>query len=293
MFRLLEERGAPLAQPELLEETASRLCVQRCAQTPCEGGVEACVSELKASGVPRYSDTPKERGPTDVLGAPLTSRQLLINFIDNHDVPRFLYSATPALSESDSEAQRATKRALGHARLRSALAYQMTIDGIPCIYYGTEQNFEGGPDPSNREDMWRSGFAQDGRTFQYLRALIKTRKAHRSLRHGVIVPRLGRDDEANGGAKVLAYERVTDDERALVVINTSDPAPGEEDALSPAPVGRTTLEGGELMEVGFPPGSVLVDVLNGGQERFTVDAQGRLEVSVPARATRVLVLASP
>lgn len=293
VIRLLEERGAPLSQPELLDETVSRLCALRCATEACDGGVEACETALRNEGVPRYSDKPKELGPTDVLGAPLTSRQLLINFIDNHDVPRFLYSATPERGVGDSEAERSAKRALGRARLRSALAYQMTMDGIPCVYYGTEQNFEGGPDPSNREDMWRSGFAQDGRTYRYLKALIKTRKSLSALRHGEVIPRLGLNLEASGGAKLLAFERVTAEGRALVVMNTSDPVAGEEDAQSPAPLGWTREESGEGMEVGFPPGSVLVDVLNGGEERFTVDGEGRVEVSVPARATRVLTLASP
>lgn len=30
----------------------------------------------------------------------------------------------------------------------------MTSDGIPTIYYGTEQKLSGGRDPANREDLW-------------------------------------------------------------------------------------------------------------------------------------------
>ena len=32
--------------------------------------------------------------------------------------------------------------------------YLFTWDGIPCVYYGTEQGFAGGVDPKNREDMF-------------------------------------------------------------------------------------------------------------------------------------------
>ena len=32
--------------------------------------------------------------------------------------------------------------------------YLYTWDGIPCMYYGTEQLFHGGVDPTNREDMF-------------------------------------------------------------------------------------------------------------------------------------------
>ncbi|MCA9542927.1 MAG: hypothetical protein KC613_01010, partial [Myxococcales bacterium] len=71
------------------------------------------------NGGPRYSATPKTDGPTDAQGNPLVPQQLLVTFLDNHDVPRFLYQY-PDLG-----------------RLRSALAHQLTMDGIPCIYYGT------------------------------------------------------------------------------------------------------------------------------------------------------------
>ena len=30
----------------------------------------------------------------------------------------------------------------------------LTQDGIPCVYYGTEQDFHGGNDPENRERMF-------------------------------------------------------------------------------------------------------------------------------------------
>jgi alpha-amylase len=59
-----------------------------------------------------------------------------VNFLDNHDLPRFLFDAT----DPSSSAPR---------------LYLLTWDGIPCVYYGTEQAFAGGVDPKNREDMWR------------------------------------------------------------------------------------------------------------------------------------------
>ena len=58
----------------------------------------------------------------------------LVNFMDNHDVSRFLFDA-----------------AGDKAALRNAFVLLMTEEGIPCLYYGTEQDFAGGNDPSNRE----------------------------------------------------------------------------------------------------------------------------------------------
>ena len=60
---------------------------------------------------------------------------ILGNFIDNHDNPRFLHQA--------SEKQ-----------MRNALAFSMTMQGIPIMYYGTEQLFHGGNDPEDREPLW-------------------------------------------------------------------------------------------------------------------------------------------
>ncbi|MCX7807246.1 MAG: alpha-amylase family glycosyl hydrolase, partial [Deltaproteobacteria bacterium] len=70
-----------------------------------------------------YGQEPQEGG----IGE--KPRDVLVNFIDNHDVPRFLF-------ERPDEG--------GPHALRAALAYLLTQDGIPCIYYGTEQEFGGG-----------------------------------------------------------------------------------------------------------------------------------------------------
>src|ERR1019366_46820 len=69
----------------------------------------------------------------------------LVTFLDNHDNPRFL---------STSKANNNTNR------LELALAFLYTSRGIPCLYYGTEQGFDGTTDPNNREDMFAGQFEQ-------------------------------------------------------------------------------------------------------------------------------------
>jgi glycosidase len=207
--------------------------------------------------LPRYGDRAKNDGLVDSDGRPLTPRQTLVHFMDNHDVPRYL-SSFPDVHT-----------------LRSALVYLLTIDGIPCIYYGTEQDFKGGPDPANREDMWRSGFKTDGETFRHVQKLIRIRKKYAALRRGDVVFRWTTDhvgDEPDAG--LLAFERVYGSERALVIIDTHD---------RPA---RTRGDG--PMATGFPAGARLVDVLNDG-ETFTVGNGGTLDVTVPGRGARILV----
>ena len=60
-----------------------------------------------------------------------------MNFIDNHDIPRFAYDK-PCSAPGDCPA------------LRNALALLLTEKGIPCIYYGTEQSFNGARQATRR-----------------------------------------------------------------------------------------------------------------------------------------------
>ena len=63
---------------------------------------------------------------------------MLGNFIDNHDNPRFL-----SLNKD-------------YTLLINSLVFTIFLEGIPIIYYGTEQGFSGGGDPQNRESMFQN-----------------------------------------------------------------------------------------------------------------------------------------
>jgi glycosidase len=115
-----------------------------------------CMAQGYPAG-PTYQDTPHAASAEGGVG--LAPSQIPVNFLDNHDLPRFMF-------EKDDP-----------AILYSALMYLFTWDGIPCIYYGTEQLFAGGVDPKNREDMFLGNqgmkyapFATDHETFQLVRA---------------------------------------------------------------------------------------------------------------------------
>jgi alpha-amylase len=136
-----------------------------------------------------YNTAPQEGGIHDGAGAGIAPVYALVNFLDNHDVPRFLFEKPD------------------HAALRNALGFLLTTDGIPCIYYGTEQDYAGGVDPANREDLFPSNYDTSGDTFQWLRSLIQLRKDHVALRRGT-----------------LAFERQHPDETVLVVINAKGAA---------------------------------------------------------------------
>ncbi len=183
--------------------------------------------------------------------------QVPVNFLDNHDVPRFLFSAN-----GDVKA------------LRNALTLLMTEQGLPCLYYGTELELSGGNDPANREVVWTRGFDTSGETFRHFAALARVRATSPALRLGatrVLFSTAHTGDEPDAG--LFAFERSGGDAGAayaLVVLDTNA-----------RHASRATLT------TSLPAGTVLKDALGGGT--VTVGAQGRLDVEVPAQSALVLL----
>ena len=93
-------------------------------------------SKNSTSSAPRTTGTEPRR--VALASAP---HDVLINFIDNHDLPRFLFETDDVRA------------------LRASLAYLLTEDGVPCLYYGTEQDFAGGNDPGQPRSALGNGHA--------------------------------------------------------------------------------------------------------------------------------------
>lgn len=84
---------------------------------------------------------------------------LMGNITGNQDMPRFISFASGALSFSEDPGEAGWKRdiqvkdTLGYYKLASLQAFNMTIPGIPVIYYGDEFGMAGAGDPDNRRMM--------------------------------------------------------------------------------------------------------------------------------------------
>lgn len=197
-------------------------------------------------------------------GIGIAPSKALVNFIDNHDVARFLFEA-----KGDVDA------------LRNALVLLMTEEGIPCLYYGTELDFSGGNDPANREVLWETGFPTTGDTFRHFAKLARIRRDYGALKYGdtnVVwaTTHVGGEEDAG----IFAFERAggdAEDEYALVVMNTN----GKKDSV--------TAEGANVMKVTAPAGSVLVDVLDPEKKTYEVGAGGELRITVPRQSSLILV----
>lgn len=217
------------------------------------------IEKLWAQRRVNYRNEPQ---PSGIGVAP---SRALVNFMDNHDVARFLFEA-----QGDKDA------------LRNALVLLMTEEGIPCLYYGTEQDFSGGNDPANREVLWETGFPTSGDTFRHFAKLARTRATYEALRRGdtnVVWSTSHVGDEEDAG--ILAYERTGGDAGeayALVVLNTN----GRKDSA--------TADGDQIMKLGAgAAGITLVDVLDPERTSYAVPASGALRLTVPKQRARILV----
>lgn len=140
------------------------------------------------------------------------ARCRLVGFLDNHDQPRSL---------SGGEMNNRWNA------LRVALTFLYTSPQIPCLYYGTEQGFDGGNSPWNREDMFDGEFETGPSVgdnfntghalFQWVRKLNDLRTACPALATGAFRQRW---QDATGPG-LYAYTREQDGEELLVVLNTA------------------------------------------------------------------------
>jgi glycosidase len=84
---------------------------------------------------------------------------LMGNITGNQDLARFISFASNAISFSENDQKAGWERdievkdTVGYGRLASFMAFNMTIPGIPIIYYGDEFGMPGAGDPDNRRMM--------------------------------------------------------------------------------------------------------------------------------------------
>lgn len=80
-------------------------------------------------------------------------------FVDNHDNARFLFGNGNT------------------AGLKSALIFGLFTEGIPMVYYGSEQAYGGGDDPKNREQLW-TNMNPNHEIYHMMKASNQARKDH-------------------------------------------------------------------------------------------------------------------
>lgn len=198
-----------------------------------------------------YRTTPQPNG----VG--LDPWQARVAFADNHDTRRIRSLVDDAFGP------------------RLAMTVVFTVDAIPTVYYGTEQDLDGTVHHLSREPLWPTGFRTDGSTYRFIAHLSRLRRELIALRRGelkvVYASEFGGYDTAPDAA-LLAYERYTSDARALIVIN-----------------GHARQSSKATIPTGFVAGTVLTDRLEGRAGPFVIAADGSLEIMLPERSAVLLV----
>jgi len=100
----------------------------------------------------------------DVAKTAWKDQTVLGNFVDSHDLQRFLHH-TPNMNI-----------------FKSWYAYVLSCVGIPSVYYGDEQSFTGGTDPANREPLWGK-MNPESEMYQFFKTLITFRYQTRFFEH--------------------------------------------------------------------------------------------------------------
>jgi glycosidase len=190
------------------------------------------------------------------FGVELSPWQARVAFADNHDVARLRGELDDPFA----------------AEL--AMTVVFTTDAIPAVYYGTEAELDGGWGNASREALWDTGYREDTRMFAHIARLSALRRDREALRRGSLQVAYASEMSAQRsgpGAGVLAYERATDGDRVLVVLN-----------------GHPIDDGVAIVPTGFAPGTQLFDAL-GGVSEITVDSDGAAHVEIPPRRAWILI----
>lgn len=133
---------------------------------------------------------------------------LMGNISGNHDMARYISLAGGALGLDEDHKLAGWKRDIGTGRVGSydylamLHAFNMTLPGIPCIYYGDEIGMPGANDPDNRRMMVFDGYSSHQvRLRERVKRLTSLRNTNLALLYGDLFP-------LHVGQDVLAYVRV-------------------------------------------------------------------------------------
>lgn len=145
--------------------------------------------------------------------------------LGNHDKSRFMAYADgdlPDAQESDDEEVGWSKRLTvdhtsAYEKLKQAMTFLLTIDGVPMIYYGDEIGMTGAGDPDNRRMMRFDDEVTPAEQSvrEHFSKLAHARRAHPALYQGSRRVLVATDDQ-------YAYVRSYNGDNSIVAFNRSD-----------------------------------------------------------------------
>jgi glycosidase len=162
----------------------------------------------------------RKRQETELLSSHGEAGRFFVSFLDNHDQKeRIKHPDTPS------------------PQVSLAIALLFTLQGIPCVYYGTEQGLSGTVDAagnpdltaneSSREALWGrpNAFDKNSPMFKVIQALSKLRDREPPLTYGRLYFREisgnGTDfGHSYGKGGLITFSRILVDREIVIVANT-------------------------------------------------------------------------
>jgi glycosidase len=167
----------------------------------------------------------RKKNEAELLSSHGEASRFFVTFLDNHDQSeRIRHPLTP------------------DAQVKQAIGLLFTLQGIPCLYYGTEQDLRGTVDANGspdlaqfegvREALWGkpNAFDPSGSTFAWIRDLSDQRLSLPALRYGrqYFRPISGNGSDfgpARGPGAPISFSRILGDQEVVVLANTSATKP--------------------------------------------------------------------
>ncbi|KAJ5893616.1 hypothetical protein N7495_005307 [Penicillium taxi] len=180
---------------------------------------------------------------------------LLGNFIENHDNPRFAHYTND------------------YSQAKNVISFVFLSDGIPIIYAGQEQHYNGAGDPYNREATWLSEYSTTAELYEYIATTNKIRKLAISTDSSYLASQntpFSQDDHT------IAMSKGSSGSQVITVLSNAG-ASGSSYSL--------TLSGS-----GYSSGTKLMELHT--CTSVTVDSNGDIAVPMASGLPRVLMPAS-
>ncbi len=144
--------------------------------------------------------------------------RFFVTFLDNHDMKNRFYHRDSSNPDKYND------------QVTLGITCLLALQGIPCLYYGTEQGLSGAgnSDGAVREALWGKpgGFDLNHPFYQAIEKLSQVRNSQPALRYGRQYFRPISGDKTNFGIStfnsgVLAFSRILNDQEVVVVANTN------------------------------------------------------------------------
>ena len=152
----------------------------------------------------------------NILSSHGDATRYFVTFLDNHDMKERIRYVDPTDAHRYDD------------QVTMGLACLYSLPGVPCLYYGTEQQLHGhGSDPAVREALWGApGFDPNNPFYVQLADLAAKRASLPALRYGRFYMRPISGDGHTFGISpfpggVLAFSRILSDSEVTVVANTN------------------------------------------------------------------------